>query len=49
MITWKDDAELFAKCRTDLFTAVVGDVMDLMGYQHQFCLSELRCSELLST
>lgn len=36
MITWKDDNELFARCREELFTAVVGDVMDVMGYQHQF-------------
>lgn len=36
MIAWNDDDELFARCRTELFTAVVGDVMDLMGYQHQF-------------
>lgn len=36
MKAWKNDEELFALCRTELFTAVVGDVMDLMGYQHQF-------------
>jgi regulator of RNase E activity RraA len=36
MIAWKNDDELFARCRTELFTAVVGDVMDLMGYRHQF-------------
>ena len=36
MITWKDDAELFARCRNELFTAVVGDVMDLMGHHNQF-------------
>jgi hypothetical protein len=28
--------ELFRICREELFTAVVGDVMDLMGHQHQF-------------
>lgn len=36
MITWKNDNELFARCREELFTAVVGDVMDVVGYQHQF-------------
>ena len=33
---WKDDAELFALARGELFTAVVGDVMDKLGLQHQF-------------
>jgi len=31
-----DDAALFSRCREELFTAVVCDVMDLMGYRHQF-------------
>jgi regulator of RNase E activity RraA len=30
------DVALFNKIREDLFTAVVGDVMDLMGLTHQF-------------
>lgn len=30
------DAELFALIRSELFTAVVGDVLDALGYQHQF-------------
>jgi regulator of RNase E activity RraA len=34
--SWKNDDELFATVRRTLFTAVVGDVMDLMGYRHQF-------------
>lgn len=33
---YKSDDELFARCRTELFSAVVGDVMDVMGYTHQF-------------
>lgn len=33
---WKTDDELFALMRADLFTAVVGDVMDAAGHQHQF-------------
>lgn len=35
-IPWGDDQELFQLCRRELFTAVVGDVMDEMGHQHQF-------------
>ncbi len=30
------DDKLFETIRSELFTAVVGDVLDLMGYQHQF-------------
>lgn len=33
---WKDDGDLFAQARQDLFTAVVGDVMDKLGLRHQF-------------
>ena len=33
---WKDDADLFALARRELFTAVVGDAMDKLGFQHQF-------------
>lgn len=33
---WTNDSELFSLCRRELFTAVVGDVMDTMGYVHQF-------------
>lgn len=31
-----DDRELFGLIRSELFTAVVGDVLDVLGYQHQF-------------
>ena len=34
--SWNNDAELFALCRRELFTAVVGDVLDKIGFQHQF-------------
>ncbi len=30
------DSELFSLIRNELFTAVVGDVLDALGYQHQF-------------
>ncbi len=33
---WRDDDELFALARRELFTAVVGDVMDQLGFQRQF-------------
>jgi regulator of RNase E activity RraA len=32
----KPDSERFELCRKELFTAVVGDVMDTLGYTHQF-------------
>lgn len=35
-LSWRDDDELFAKAREHLFSAVIGDVMDMMGYTHQF-------------
>jgi regulator of RNase E activity RraA len=33
---WKNDDELFARVRKELFTCVVGDVMDKMHLFHQF-------------
>lgn len=33
---WNNDKELFHFIRNELFVAVVGDIMDKMGYQHQF-------------
>lgn len=42
MTVWKDDAELFAISRAELFTAVVGDVMDKVGLLHQFLPPPLR-------
>ena len=36
MATWKNDKELFAIAKEELFTALVGDVLDQMGYLHQF-------------
>jgi regulator of RNase E activity RraA len=35
-MNWSDDNELFAIARRELFTAVVGDVMDKLGLQRQF-------------
>ncbi len=36
MTDWKTDNELFTLMRTELFSAVVGDVMDKMGLTRQF-------------
>src|SRR5579863_7838585 len=33
---WKSDDELFALAQHELFTCVVGDVMDKLELQHQF-------------
>jgi len=37
-----DDTELFATMRAKLFTAVVGDVLDRMGFLHQFLPPHIR-------
>jgi regulator of RNase E activity RraA len=39
---WRNDEELFSIMRRELFTCVVGDVMDKMGLQHQFLPPEIR-------
>ncbi|MDR1092361.1 MAG: RraA family protein [Prevotella sp.] len=36
MKEWKDDEALFGLIRAELYTAVIGDIMDKMGYLHQF-------------
>ncbi len=33
---WKNDDELFALVKNELYTAVVGDIMDKMNLRHQF-------------
>lgn len=33
---WKSDPELFALCARELYTPVVGDILDDLGYTHQF-------------
>ncbi len=42
MPEWNNDTELFALMRRQLFTAVVGDVMDKMGRTHQILPPHLR-------
>ena len=36
MKLWNSDTELFEIAKTELFTALVGDILDKMGYLHQF-------------
>ncbi len=42
MTTWKTDEEMFEVCRRELFTAVVGDVMDTLGLTHQFLPPQIK-------
>ena len=42
MKLWKDDAELFSIARKELFPALVGDILDEMGYQHQFISPQIK-------
>ncbi len=39
---WRNDDELFQLARRELFTAVVGDIMDKLGYLQQFLPPEIR-------
>ena len=42
MNAWRTDEELFSTIRQELFTCVVGDVMDKLGLQHQFLPPQIR-------
>ncbi len=42
MAIWKDDKELFSIAKKELFVALVGDVLDKLGYQHQFLSPQLK-------
>ena len=42
MAAWTNDTELFALMRERLYTPVVGDILDTMGYNHQFLPPEIR-------
>ncbi|MBM3216297.1 RraA family protein [Candidatus Poribacteria bacterium] len=39
---WRNDAELFRIARAELYTAAVGDVLDDLGFRHQFLPSAIR-------
>jgi len=36
MPEWKSDIDLFALCTRELYTPVVGDILDDLGFPHQF-------------
>lgn len=40
--SWSNDEELFRLCRNELFSAVVGDILDAQGYLHQFLPPEIQ-------
>lgn len=42
MKEWKDDETLIKLIKDELYTAVVGDIMDKMGYTHQFLPPQIR-------
>lgn len=42
MMLWNNDQELYALAKQELFTALVGDVLDKLGYIHQFLPPELK-------
>jgi regulator of RNase E activity RraA len=39
---WKNDQELFQIIRKNLYTAVIGDIMDKLGFLNQFLPPEIR-------
>ncbi|WP_298487891.1 RraA family protein [uncultured Maribacter sp.] len=42
MNLWKDDDELFQLAKKELFVALVGDVLDKMGFLHQFLPQQIK-------
>lgn len=42
MPVWRNDKELYVLAKQELFTALVGDVLDKMGYLHQFLPPEIK-------
>jgi Demethylmenaquinone methyltransferase len=42
MDTWKTETEMFALMKEKLYTPVVGDILDTMGYYHQFLPQDIR-------
>jgi regulator of RNase E activity RraA len=36
MSEWKSDSDLFSLCARELYTPVVGDILDGLGFTHQF-------------
>lgn len=46
MLTWKNDKELFEIMRTELYSAVLGDILDKMHYLHQFLPQRIQPIEM---
>lgn len=42
MKEWKDDKTLITLIKEELYTAVIGDIMDKLGYTHQFLPPQIR-------
>lgn len=42
MSYWKNEGELFRLIKNELFTAVIGDIMDKLDLQHQFLSPQIR-------
>ena len=42
MAMWKNDDEMFALMKEKLYSPVVGDILDQMGYKHQFLPASIR-------
>lgn len=42
MDNWSNDEELFTLIKQELFTAVIGDIMDKMGFNHQFLPPQIK-------
>lgn len=42
MPLWKDEAEKYRLMKEKLYTPVVGDILDAMGYTHQFLPPDIR-------
>ena len=40
--SWTSDEDLFARARRELFSAVIGDTLDLLGRRHQFLPPEIQ-------
>lgn len=42
MPQWNNEAEMFSLMKEKLYTPVVGDILDVMGYTHQFLPPDIR-------
>ena len=42
MAAWNNENEMFELMKEKLYTPVVGDVLDQMGYKHQFLPAPVR-------